>query len=774
MSTDAARTGDTDLQTITPSGNAPKTRLNKAQSAYNILKKMIDRDETRSKKRAVVQGQIDGNAPYNIAELKRLGQAHRSNVNFREAEAARDARSTSYYELLMEVENLVDIELDPDVRDDQNPVDVGEIIAEEFTNMLTEWSGFWFNMLLHQNQFITWGIGNCYWENEIDWHFKAARVGSFLVPDETKSTLDDLDILAIRQPYKVHELFKYIKDDEAEKKSKDAGWNVKLIKELIIESVNKGTTMDKWSLGEWETHQQMIKDNDLEYTYSVTERIPVSHILVEEFDGQISHFIISENAEHNKDDKATNKVGEFLFKKINRYSEWKNCIALFFTDIGDGTYHSIRGLGAKIFSHCVISDRLMNTTVDGAITSATILVEPNNEGQKEKVRMVRVGAITVMPSGYAVIPHNSFQPNLNGVIGVKGLLDANLNRNVGLQRPEVTETEKTPQAKTTAELRMKATAEAKLEKRDINMYYIQWDELYQEVMRRALNPSLTNMDPSYKSAKKMIDACIARGVDKELLKAKNLKVKARRAIGFGSPVMKSLVTADVLSMSPYLDERGKDNAVRDYLSARVGQHGVKRYKPAQNRNQIPSAEHSYASLENNDLREGQNVIVGVDQMHVIHLIVHMQPLVQLAELFVNGQVRDIELMMQYFEAALQHVAKHMDYLVSDPARKNEYTTFRNQFSELVKVFATLKSRVDKMAKDRQKQQQQQMELMKRAAESVQDKDLKVELAKIQADLRLKVLKEQHNNEIRQAKAVHGMQIKEALAGQELRLNEQKS
>jgi hypothetical protein len=769
MSTEPKQTGDTDLETLSKRGKAPKSRLSSPKSAYNILKRLIDRDQTRSEKRAIIQGQIDGNSPYDNSELVRLGQAHRSNVNFREAEAARDARKTSYYELLMEVETLVDVKLKPKVRNDENPVDIGEIIAEEFTNMLTEWPGFWYNMLLHQQQLITWGVGNCYWENEIDWRFKAARAGSFLVPDETLSTMDDLDLIAIRHNYKVHELFKYVEDKETEKKSKAAGWDTKQIKELIIEAVNKGSNTDKWSLGTWESHQQMMKDNDLEYTYSVSQRIPIANILVKEFDGKISHFIISEDKEQTNEKDG--ESAKFLFKKVKRYESWHQAVCLFFADIGDGTYHSIRGLGAKIFAHCVLSDRLMNTTVDGALTSATILVEPSNEAQKEKVRMVRVGPISVMPSGYNVIPHTSFQPNLQGLIGVKGLLDANLNRNVGLQRPGVTETEKTPTEKTVAELRMKATNEAKLEKSDINMYYIQWDLLYQEVMRRALNPSLTSVDDCYKSAKAFIDACIERGVPKELLKAELLKVTARRAIGFGSPVMKSLITADILSVSPYFDERGKDNAIRDYVAARAGTTGVNRYKPPRNRNQIPSSEHSHISLENNDLREGTDVVVGTDQPHVIHLMLHMRDLIQMADAYVNGQIQDVERAFAYFDVGLRHCAQHLDYLVDDPARQNEYRALRNQFSELVRIHTTMQAQVNKLSKDREQAAAEQAELMRRAQESVEDKELQIELAKIQSDLRLKVLKEQNNNAVRVAKAQHGMQIKEALAAQELRIKE---
>ncbi len=74
--------------------------------------------------------------------------------------------------------------------------------------------------------------------------------------------------------------------------------------------------------------------------------------------------------------------------------------------------------------------------------------------------------------------------------------------------------------------------------------------------------------------------------------------------------MRGLISADILSISPFMDEKGKDNAVRDYIAARAGQRAVKRYKPATDRNQIPTNASSFASLENNDLREGQPCVVG--------------------------------------------------------------------------------------------------------------------------------------------------------------------
>lgn len=760
-----------DLATPTEQGVAPTTRMKSSVSAWNIYARMLEKDEERSRKRSTIQGQIDGNPPYDDAKLRQLGQANRSNVNFRQAEGIRDGRKASYYDLLMEVETLVKVKVRRKAGEKEPVIDYGEIISEEFSDMLRDWPGFWYHTELHQEQLITWGIGNCYWPNEIDWRFKAARVGSFLVPDETNANIEDFDILAIRDPIRPHDLFTYVKDSETEEQSRLAGWNTALIKKVMIDIVNDLDTIDKHGLGDWESYQQTIKDNDLLFGYSDSHKARIVHIFAKEYNSKISHFIILDDAEYNKQDQDDPEMipeGGYLFKAVDKYDSWNTAICLFLAGVGEGTYHSIRGLGAKIFAHCKINDRLLNTTIDGALAAATILLQPSNEGQREKVRIMRVGPFSIMPNGYNVVGQGKFDPNLNGIVSVKALLDMNLNNNVGLQRPDVTSEEKTPQAANTAELRMRATKEAKLERSEIGRYYRQLDSLYTEIMRRVLSPSLTESDPGGTEAKAFIQRCVDRGVPKELLKRERLSVKARRAIGYGSPFMRSLISSDILSVSPYFDELGRDNAVRDYVAARTGPDGVDRYKPPINRNNIPTNEHSIANLETNDLKEGVDVIVGTDQNHVIHLSIHMMDAIRAAKEYIEGTYQGpLDMLEAYLGAALLHIAKHLDYIANDPARENEYKSFIDSFNDIVRIHSALQRQVQKESEERQKKAEEQMQAVQAAQNQMQDESIRVELAKVEADLQIRIMKEKGNQRVREAKALHGMQIKEMLANHKM-------
>ena len=91
------------VQTISESGSIPDTRIKDACAAHTLISALKREDEPRSKDRARTRGMIDGNPPYNPSELRRLGQAHRTNLNFRDAEGYVKARQSSYYDLVMNV-----------------------------------------------------------------------------------------------------------------------------------------------------------------------------------------------------------------------------------------------------------------------------------------------------------------------------------------------------------------------------------------------------------------------------------------------------------------------------------------------------------------------------------------------------------------------------------------------------------------------------------------------------------------------------------------------
>ena len=61
------------LKNISEGGSAPESRLNDAREVLEMVRGLVRSDEPRAKNRSRLKGLVDGNPPYNAAELKRNG-----------------------------------------------------------------------------------------------------------------------------------------------------------------------------------------------------------------------------------------------------------------------------------------------------------------------------------------------------------------------------------------------------------------------------------------------------------------------------------------------------------------------------------------------------------------------------------------------------------------------------------------------------------------------------------------------------------------------------
>lgn len=754
------------LKTLNASGKPPESRIGSAFSAYSILDRLIKADNQRSNLRGKVQGLIDGNQPYLAEDLKRYGQGHRSNFNTREAEAIRDSRKASYYELMMGVANYADIFVESGTPEEQK---YGPIISAGFHDLLNSWNGFLLNMLLHQDQMITWGIGHCFFPDPIDFRFEAVRIGSFLVPERTKASIDKIPLAVVRSSMEVYELFSYVKDEETEKFAQESGWNTAMIKKILARQATS-TSKDTHQTGEWESLQAELKSNQFSMSYSKDDNsIKVSRIFCVEYDGSVSMFIISEMLEDNEVKQGESDTDRFLYRKISKFKSLDQTVQLFFAGIGEGTYHSIKGLGAKVYALCVTNNRLINTLVDSAMLASTVLVQGGaNAATAEQSGVIRIGPLSRLPDGYTVVDAK-FRPDLDAASGVSGIISGILNRNIGRNRPDIMDTDKVSE-QTVMNAKMRAYDEARLETADVHLYYMYLDGLYKEVLRRVLSEEYTKFDGGYDLVMKFRKYCKDQGVPSKFMNPDMLKIKANRAIGYGSPVMRSIITAEILGISGQLKERGKENALNDYILTRVGPEKLSRYVDEVDTNLIQSTAHVIAGLESNDHAEGVQTDVGVDDPHVIHLIVHFGKVMPRIQEF--GQTKDMNIaisLQTYLAAELPHMAQHIDNLKGDTARTTEYKTALDKFTQLAGFFQELSKQVSEFQKQKLAEQQQRIDEIQSTAESTENVELRAKLAKIAADTKVALIHEQNQQALREMKTNHGMMLKERMISEKLRL-----
>ena len=85
-----------ELETISDSGKAPRTRIKDAKSAHAIYTSIRNADDASSIDRQKIQSMLDGEPPYSPQQLKSLGQGYRANLNFGESAAALETALSAY------------------------------------------------------------------------------------------------------------------------------------------------------------------------------------------------------------------------------------------------------------------------------------------------------------------------------------------------------------------------------------------------------------------------------------------------------------------------------------------------------------------------------------------------------------------------------------------------------------------------------------------------------------------------------------------------------
>jgi len=674
------------LETIDEDGKAPETRLADAASAREIFQKLISADQLRNATRSKLRGLVDGNPPYNPAELRRNNQAFRTNVNFRESEAFLSLAMSAFYDVFAEVPTYANIRTaygnDMDKREEWS-----KIITEEFDRLQKLDKDFDYTMQLSQREMVLVGDGPMIFEDATDWRCKAIMANDLLVPDGTKSNVGDWKVALVRTRMGVDDLFEKIQDEEA---ATATGWNVDYVRQRIRsampEPYRSGVQYD------WEFFQRQLRSNDITFS-ARSEVVSMCHVFYKEFDGKISHVIIDE-----RDSQG------FMYRKLRRFSRWEQVIHPMYYDRGDGEHHGVKGLGIKMLQAMELKNRLRCAMVDAAFARTQILFRPLNANALSKTSVVQQGPYAILPPDYEVI-----QQNIAGVLDAPMAVNADLENvlqgNLSQYRQSLSKPQGNP--KTAYEVNVMVSQQSAIGKTQLSRYYNQLDSFFEERYNRASNPNLNPITKSDKDAIEFQRRCKERGVPVQAMMDIDF-VEATRTVGQGSQFAKQQLLGSLLSLSGALPEGGKINLLKDYIAAQVGQQMVDRYLPSQVQSSRVQDQAALAVLEHASLNQSNMPIVTDTQDHVVHIETHMAAANQAASsLQSGGNPQEIMLFMQGIG---QHVQDHLQRLATDPARRQQVDAYSQNLQELGKTIEQLSQML---------QQQQQGQAQMQQAQAIQ-------------------------------------------------------
>jgi hypothetical protein len=698
-----------------------------------MLYELIDDDQIASYRRAQIQGMIDGNPPYNDQQLREAGQADRINVNWGHARAKIENAVIPYFDILTSVPTYATIKT-------QYGKDMGKreewsrIISDEFHKLLERDNpNFLAQHQVCQKQLVIHGQGPMYFPDGVDWRAKSLEPWAFVVPKGTKVDWNNWEFCFVLDEMYCEQLYSYIEDEEAAERG---GWDVEECREAIMNA----RVDEQDQRRPWEWYQKELKNNALYYSYAKSKIIKVAHMYLKEYDGRISHYIFD----------RLNPT-EWLCAKPSRYAKFSNAFTVFLNGVGNGFYHGVRGLGQEAFAYGEANNRMLNALMEGVILSSCTMFQPQTAADAEKLKTVQIGPYRILPPGLNLVQQN-VTPNLSAAMQTASFFQGQESDNTGRFGPSVAGGG--GRKKGNKEVEFEIGEKSRLTNVLAEIYLQTLDVHYAEVYRRAANPNLIEEDHGGPEALRFQKACLDRGVPAAALLDIE-SVKATRSIGQGSSAARMQAMELISEYLPQLPESNRKRVINANIAAIAGQTGVETFGiPEETKPE--GSDLSIASLENNALQQGGQVIIDPDQNHLTHLDVHMQFASQIIEQIKERQL-DPRMGDKALKSLLPHILTHLKYLEEDPTRKEQYEEHNQQLSELLKIADQVAKFAEQVNEQEQAAQQQQ------AQAGMQDPKAMVAMNKIQLDR----MKFQNDAQIKAAKAMHQMQLQDQKTAQRL-------
>ena len=725
-----------ELGALTDKGKPVETRLKDVKSAVSIFKTLFKADEKSAVNRARIDAMFDGAAPYNQGSLATSGQPLKTNLNFGEAQRLLDISLSAYVDLYSSLERLVEVEGTMGEKSEITPLE--DIVEEELTHLLRSWPEFHSAYLRLCTTFIKHGVSIAYFDTPDDWKFRVGGFTDILIPRQTPASESCIDVAIGRRQYLLHELYSFIKNPEAAAK---VGWNVDEVKRVIQKNAStKGRGTGSMNDQDYEAIQAEFKNNDI-YTGIQNPSVSVLHFWVKEMDGTVSHYISCEELPQ-----------DFMYKKVSRYESAEQAYVMFTYGVGsNGTYHSIRGLGQRIFSHIQTSNRLRCQQIDGAMLSSAVMIQPENQRSLDELQFTYYGAYAVMSPNVRIV--EKAIPNLG--TAVQPALEDLTNQ---LQLNTDTVSTYGPNQSSPYRNQMQVSADmdvtTRLSGASLNLFYASWTRLLREVVRRVVTTKKRD-----KAVKDFYTRCMKRGVPEQFITSLDVnRTKAVRSIGNGSYANRMLALRELQGISGQFDDVGRRNLTRDIVSTRVGHDLADRYVPADVEKR-PTIDIKIAMFENQQLQEGNNVPVIPSELHGTHLEVHVPVLQQLIEAIDSGQADPMQV-LPMIQSFYQHISETAQYAAGDPALEGLVGQTKQILQYAEEAINNTMKAVEKMQRD-QAQQGGQPQQQQQPDAKMMEHQVKMQIAQQKAELDMAIKQKKHEQE---------MAIRDAQAALEFRQN----
>lgn len=736
------------MQTVSQTGQVPKSCVPDATDAVTIVNSIIEANKERLQEEMPVKGMLNGNPPYESSKLKRAGLDWMANFSTREGPAISTMAKTPFYDLFGATRTTMDVQTEWGNAEDRKAI--SRIISDELQTLITRYTSWHVNIWSMISDFVDFGRGFLTWNGPDTYKFKRVLHNKVQVTNGTSTDLDELEVILILQEVSAKALWRMSDSGKA------VGWNEKSVVEAVSKAAPESITTGQ---DPFDVVRRMA-----EHDLATSVRIPsveLGHLYVREFNGKWSHIVV--NAKFTSDKKTETGATAELYRSIGLYQKVQEFLCPFFFEVGEGSWNGLKGLGHQIHPHMRVSDRLLCKGVSGAFIRSGIVLQPLTEAARNRIPVVQVGNVTVLPPGYTV-QQATVMTDLESTTAMRRELGNIVAGNTGVFRPQVEKSQGNPP--TAFEFNARLQQAISLSSSAVDRFYDQADVFCEEFYRRVLKAAKNGDE----EAKGFVERCKAKGVPQEALE-KTRWVKAVRVAGSGSnTVRQQLYLTFAQLILPMLPEDGRQNFIEATIAAFFDQNTVESWYPTDAKKKLPGDDEAFATLENSSLAHGGGAVRTPHQNDVVHAQTHLVGASQAAAGLQQGA--DPEQVLGAINAIGQHTAFHMQALAGDPTRKSVFKLLSQQFEELGKTVKNLQGIVASNQQQMAEQQQKMAEAQ--AIQQGTDPDMQIKAAKTAKTMELQTAKTQHGMALKTAKAQQDMALADATTAAEIRRQEQKA
>lgn len=618
---------------VEKNGQGAKKRFENPETIRTIYEKLSTDDLPDANRRAKIRKLYDGNLPYNPHVLEQSGLKNLTNVNFLGLKGVIDNRADAILKLAQDTANL--IELRPIAREMAGPdaERIGRVAAEEFSAMVRENGRFIPAIATMNKEADLYGLGPVTWPSSMDYCPIALERGQIRFVANGPAVSSSHELFMFESTIDASYL-RFLLDNEETAAAE--GWNIPEVKKWLIEVYLNGADTKHQSGFDGSTTPieeaiSMVRRNALGEEQQFQD-LYVIHAFVKEvaWPRGITHVMIPSKGQ-----------SKFLFEKQNAYRTMDECFLWFPYSVKERYAREVRGLASFLYPIEKLNNRFLCQIVDSAFRASSLVLAQQNQGvQSQQLTINEQGLYTVLPAGITPAPQQ-FNPNFQQLVGVKQLLDQ-----VGTG--SVSGTDKGPvgttgidvfkngsSGQTKAEVEIQQRMKAHRDEAEFAQRQDVLNKIFRESFKRALR--LASMSPveriDYPEIDAWIQRCAMRGVQLEqmLMIPQLFSIVVCRDLALGSDGKVNEMANYVQLYGGTIDENGRRFIAREHAKLRFGAGNADSIIPEISRDQSPSDQASFATMENNQMKLGFQVMVGQDQLHWSHIPIHSQVLQEIVD-----------------------------------------------------------------------------------------------------------------------------------------------